>query len=314
MKRLTLSCLLLASFVHCLSHSCVLHSGTGNYADIMLVPALYGVEHPSKPWMAKFDACVYQREKQNESNYVINRSYEAGVYLRYIVDNYNELRSTTVFVQQDAFEEIGNVVSLLKPHFGWAPLNRKFVSHRDPSEWSTHNTSYAVHACWHALASDFDVQISKVVYPVVSFYCCSYFAISDVQIRKHPLAVYVKAYERLVTSTRCTNEPLWNGHNAISDNDKDTGAGAFEHLQHALLGGQDLDMHEFTDSDWCLRFKPGAIHTTPSVCLPPASRIFTALVLWRLGLRVIAVGKNRRGTFHLRFQSIVCRSAEPPLL
>lgn len=215
-------------------------------------------QYPAQPWHKRFNTCVYQRHNASAAAYVRNVAFEAGVYLRYIVDHYHALSAVTAFVQEDAGADVGARIGCLRTDapFGWAPLGGIFVAGRDLSIWRARGEATAVHACWSQLAADFGIYLPPGIEPAVSFYCCAYFAMTRAQIQRYSHATYRRAYERLVLQPHCHDGEAFAGVSVTRANDKDTSAGAFEHLQHALLGGQQLNMREFEAGDWCARFAP----------------------------------------------------------
>ena len=240
---------------------CVRFPGTpGNHEDLELVPAMWSTVYPSRPWHRLFQTCVYQRHDPSAPAFVPNQGFEAGIYLRYIVDHYDTLPSVIAFVQEDAGDDIGSQLSCLRLNhdWGWTPLNLYFFGTRDISMWRKFaGNGDAVHACWTRLAADFNVLLPVDADPVVSSYCCAYFAVTRDQVHRHSRASYVAAYERIVLATRCFSDTVWQGRNITNfGNDKDTSAGAFEHLQHTLLGGQSLRLEPFSQAEWCKRFLP----------------------------------------------------------
>jgi len=230
--------------------------------DLELVPAMWLTKYPSSSWHKEFKTCVYQRHNSNERSFVFNRGFEAGIYLRYIVDHYDSLPDIVAFVQEDATSDIGDRLACLRTNkdWGWTPLNMFFVEDRDLSIWRSRGVADAVHACWYNLAADFGIVLPTADDPVVSFYCCAYFAITRKQIRLHSRKSYASAYQRVVNLELCSTDEMWNGRSVPPNaGDKDTSAGAFEHLQHSILGGQPLRMTPFTNSDWCFRFLPSDV-------------------------------------------------------
>ena len=101
---------------------CVLHPGTLNAPqDLTVVPAMWVHDYPAQPWHSGFQTCVYQRKNESLRGYVSNKAYEAGVYLRFIIDHYNKLPAISVFVQEDALEDIGARVAHLRRDVDWSP-------------------------------------------------------------------------------------------------------------------------------------------------------------------------------------------------
>ena len=91
------------------------------------------------------------------------------------------------------------------------------------------------------------------------------------QLRKHPLSTYQRAYQMLVEQEQCYAGDSFEGHRLDyganeelrSTYQKHTGAGAFEHLQHALIGGQPLVMDAFSNEEWCARYQRGCGAASP---------------------------------------------------
>jgi len=230
---------------------------------------MFQTSYPAQAWHREYDTCEYQRHDSAKQAYVINRSYEGGLFLRYIVDHYHTLPDVVVFVQDDTDQSTLDIIRCLRRDvdWGWTPLSNFYVPERSVGMWAAFGFADAVHACWHALAGDFGLPISNHSWPVVSFYCCANVAVTSTQIRRNSYASYVAAYERLVLSPQCTTDPVWDGRQITNPgNDKVCGAGAFEHLQHFFLGGQPLLMAALTQADWCARLDPA--DTCPTVIAP----------------------------------------------
>ena len=225
---------------------------------VVVVPAFW--IKPRMPWLDGFNTCIYQRHSENAPSYVINKANEAGVYLRYIVDHYENLPQVVAFVQDDTDEDFGQRIGSLREDldWGWAPLDPKsFVSNRNLDIWRSQKNVDMVHACWVELGSIFGVNIPTTSDPIVSFYCCANFALTSTQIRKHPRSAYLEAYYKLVLRSSCSSNSTWNNRPLIPqpEDSKHANGGAFEHLNHALLGGQKLNMEPFGMKEWCLRYK-----------------------------------------------------------
>ena len=69
--------------------------------------------HPDAPTARGYTvAPMYQRRRPEAPGYVPNHGYEGGVYLRFVLDHYDNLPDVAVFVQADA-DAIGDVASRL---------------------------------------------------------------------------------------------------------------------------------------------------------------------------------------------------------
>ena len=246
-----------------LADACVLYPGIDESVQhgLHLVPAMWITQYPSSVWHTNFQTCVYQRHNEYAPAFVFNRGYEAGIYLRYVIDHYFSLPDIVAFVQEDASVEIGNRIACLRndTDWGWAPLHTQFISDRDLTIWRQEGFADATHACWSGLASDFNVSISLTSDPVVSFYSGAYFAVTRQALLRNTRAAYASAYARIVLADKCSSDKVWQGRPITNfGTSKGTSAGAFEHLQHVLIGGNPLQMAPYSQFDWCGRFVPNS--------------------------------------------------------
>lgn len=72
-------------------------------SPLVVVVASYDGIVSDAPWLVNSSAVtyvVYQRTKPDEPNYVPNIGYEAGVYLRFVLDHYDDLPDQTAFIQE----------------------------------------------------------------------------------------------------------------------------------------------------------------------------------------------------------------------
>lgn len=237
---------------------CIMHKGEDpSTSGIVLVPAMWVNSYPVKPWHREYDVCAYQRKNPTAPAYVPNLSFEAGIYLRYIVDHYHALPEIMIFIQEDAGPDEHMYMRCLRRDdlsWNWSPVTVHDYWQRGPEIWKN-ICEEDVHACWVALAADFNIELPTATLPRVGMYGRANFAITGEQVRRTPYASYLAAYTRLVLSPHCTKEDVWNGKPITKRcSDKDTGGCTFEHLHHALLGGQPLVMDRFTQKEWCARY------------------------------------------------------------
>ena len=254
---------------------CILHRGSvASHSGLVLVPAMWVHSYPASAWHTEFDTCAYQRHDPSAPAYVPNLSYEAGIYLRYIVDHYDRLPELIVFIQEDAGpDELDRIRCLQRSNassWGWSPVTLHDYWQRGPEIWKN-ICEEDVHSCWVGLASDFGIALPTAALPRVGMYGRSNFAVTGARLRETPLAAFRAAYRRLVLSPHCLQEEVWNGKPIVKRcSDKDNGGCTFEHLQHALLGRQPLMMPKFTQTEWCQRYGPSSsCHNSPCTINPP---------------------------------------------
>ena len=157
--------------------------------------------HPDAPTARGYTvAPMYQRRRPESPGYVPNHGYEGGVYLRFVLDHYDNLPDVAVFVQADA-DKIGDVPSRLgkvvtrqkeRGDVGYLPINvgwdgnfeQVYFHKRDPyQEWWSETSLRDVDKCWRTVAGWWGHEWPSETVPTVSGYCCNYFAASR---RKHP--------------------------------------------------------------------------------------------------------------------------------
>lgn len=104
--------------------------------------------------------------------------------------------------------------------------------------------------CWRDLLDAFGVRLPPKREPVASFYCCAQMAASRDMIRRHPRSAYENAYTLLGTAAACHSGELdWEALSVYASSrtrkwdapryNRHT-AGAWEHLNHVILGGEPL--------------------------------------------------------------------------
>ena len=130
-------------------------------------------------------APVYQRLDPVAPRYVPNFAFEAGVYLRFVVDHYDRLPDITAFLQGDAHERINHLGTRLsylaamlrkEPSVGYLPLNDMFVKDR-PASLLGDKYNLSVATCWKNVARWFGKPHAfGDAPPKVSMYASNYFA------------------------------------------------------------------------------------------------------------------------------------------
>ena len=208
--------------------------------------------HPDAPTARGYTvAPMYQRRRPESPGYVPNHGYEGGVYLRFVLDHYDNLPDVAVFVQADA-DKIGDVPSRLgkvatrqkeRGDVGYLPINvggdrnfeQVYFHKRDPyQEWWSETSLRDVDRCWRTVAGWWGHEWPSETVPTVSGYCCNYFAASREKIRATPLATWRKAYETLIERGECSPGA---GPVATRTDDKWQIAVTLEHMAHVMFGG-----------------------------------------------------------------------------
>ena len=255
---------------------CVMHLNKPE-DSFVVVPAMYKTVYPSKPWYTKFNVCEYQRKNSTVRGYVPNFAWEAGIYLRYIIDHYDNLPNTIVFLQEDTTDNVGNRLACLKPGFGFQPVFFGYFPDRYiPSHIATPYMGPLPHfqnviPCWKSILRDFDMpKIYDVGYQVkVANYCCAYFAAERDQIRRHPLSAYVNAYIRTMEADSCVwDDPVASKIQGDKFASSKIWATVWEHLWHVIIGGHPYETPRLLRhaKEWCNNWVPNGDICTSSPC------------------------------------------------
>ena len=194
-------------------------------------------------------APIYQRRHPDAPNFVPNHGYEGGVYLKFVVDHYDNLPDVAIFLQADA-DVLEDLPSRLKKvverqatrgDVTYLPLNagndfnpnQVYFHKRDPyQEWWQETSLRGIETCWRNVASWFGTEWGENEAPAVSGYCCNYFAASRENIRKTPLEVWQKAYHQLIELADCGGGPVKD-----RAEDKWKIGITLEHMAHVMFGG-----------------------------------------------------------------------------
>jgi hypothetical protein len=236
-----------------------------------------------------YSTFLYQKLYPNESNYIaVNRGTEAGVYLRYIVDHYDDLPDLMIFVhahpehhQPHWLEMIG----CINPNATYLNINFQNVC-RYTNNWK--KIEIWIEQCWRdvlkivwGLEDDLEefnkrVPTSKPI--LACFVTAQQFVINRNKVRARPLHVWKKLlkvigeqpachlgepdYENLyaykITHERVGPEPssLIEWDHPGSGYGAHTQGGAMEHLAHVVFGGYGLDMDYPNMDVICQHFLP----------------------------------------------------------
>jgi hypothetical protein len=141
---------------------------------------------------------------------VANFGTEAGVYLRFIVDHYDNLPNITVFVHgrpEHENTQWEQWMKCLRRNISYVSLCPTFVQQRTPLSLAhQHDRAHLVlwnEQCWRDLADIFRIRDrwARSKEPVVHTFARQTFAMSATYIRRIPLDVYQRAYEVVVRPT-----------------------------------------------------------------------------------------------------------------
>ena len=243
---------------------------------MVVVVATYDGVVSNAPWLVnstRLTYVIYQRTNPSKANFVPNVGFEAGVYLRFILDNYDDLPAHSVYIQDQP--EMHNRAWLewtrcLLPGTPYAPLVPTRLLTRDFRE-----VKDGLHAvaeqCFRNFLGTFGL-LEKLLVPMQkpthAYYGGDLFVVSREALRRHPRSAYRRA-DALVAGGdgRCHLGALdWDAlyakrqHHAKTveldeglERGKHTFA-AFERLQHVLFG--DLGLRAPYRFDWCAAFLP----------------------------------------------------------
>lgn len=244
----------------------------------VIVPALWHEWDNGWPqWVfdnSSWAVFLYQRHDPAAPLYVPNFGYEGCIYLRFIVDHYDDLPNRTVFIQAD-----------LDPHGEWLDWVRclpestpfvqlpvgGFIPDRSVDFFKPFVPHpFLIEECWRDLLGAFGIELPPREEPTVAFTPRAAFIASRSQIRRHPLASYEAALS-MICSPRCHSGPidvdrLWffaqqcpggstssercrqlaEEWRAVAEDparedinrNKDAAAMAFEYLLHVFIGGR----------------------------------------------------------------------------
>jgi len=219
----------------------------GKFALVVSVYKEWGENNEKVPGWANANASrdnyfvvqpFYQRIEANKPAFVMNKGFESGVYMRYIVDNYYNLPEAVIFVQADG---CGVDMNAILPHVtkeildqagGFLPLNCLKVMGRSVRMWGKH-----VDACWREVSKHFKLNLFEGSPPgsdfKINMVCCACFAVKRELLLSTPFEVWTSFYERSIVRGQCVEGQL------DIDEGKHETAGAFEHLAHVIFGRKD---------------------------------------------------------------------------
>ena len=184
----------------------------------------------------------YQRIEASKPAFVVNKGFESGVYMRYIVDNYHNLPEAVIFVQAHGCEVDMNAVlprvtlEILDQAGGFLPLNCLKVMGRSISMWGGEKGE-RVEACWREVSKHFELNLFEGFALgsdfQINMVCCACFAVKRELLLSTPFEVWNSFYERSIVKGQCIEGQL------DIDEGKHETAGTFEHLAHVIFGRKD---------------------------------------------------------------------------
>ena len=184
----------------------------------------------------------YQRIEASKPAFVVNKGFESGVYMRYIVDNYHNLPEAVIFVQADGCEVDMNAVlprvtlEILDQAGGFLPLNCLRFMGLSISMWAGERGE-RVEACWREISKHFELNLFEGFALgsdfQINMVCCACFAVKRELLLSTPFEVWNSFYERSIVKGQCIEGQL------DIDEGKHETAGTFEHLAHVIFGRKD---------------------------------------------------------------------------
>jgi hypothetical protein len=271
----------------------------------VIVPSIYNeYQYPHYPsWIMhgptldkyNYSVFVYQKLNASAPHYLShNRGTEAGVYLNYIVEHYDNFPDVAIFVHahpEDHQPHWLEMVGCIAPTATYMSLNDLYLN-RDTGVWG--DAALWVEQCWRDVLQiteglDKDPATFNRRHPhekplEISFYCCHQFILSRAMVHKRPLKVWKKLLTIIYEQDVChIGEPDYE-HNffyyansrqkvgpelpTIPNHDKPgkgygqhTQGGAMEHLAHVVFGHQPMVMPRNTMKEKCQNFLPNCPHS-----------------------------------------------------
>jgi len=234
----------------------------------------------------------YQRIEASKPAFVVNKGFESGVYMRYIVDNYHNLPEAVIFVQADGCEVDMNAVlprvtlEILDQAGGFLPLNCLKVMGRSISMWGGERGE-RVEACWREVSKHFELNLFEGFALgsdfQINMVCCACFAVKRELLLSTPFEVWNSFYERSIVKGQCIEGQL------DIDEGKHETAGTFEHLAHVIFGRKDRLWEPKCFDDFAIivnnedapgSLKQSEVHATDRVEKQPVTTVENADGSW----------------------------------
>eukprot|EP01041_Mallomonas_annulata_P007693 gene7693-15745_t len=195
----------------------------------VIIPAVFNEWDDGIPFWANspitekrfgYTTFVYQKKDPNKANYIpYNRGTEGGVYLKFIVDHYNNLPDIMVFVQANPLDHSPfflKLVRCISPNATYSSIN----SHpgydmnymcKNTSEWV--KIEVWVEQCWRdILQKTWNLEgnlnafhkILPITAPIrVCCTCCQQFFVSRAKVRERPHSFWKELYEIIGVQNAC---------------------------------------------------------------------------------------------------------------
>ena len=182
--------------------------------SVVAIPAVYSEwDDWLPPWYInpnKWNISVftYQRRDPKKEHYVPNMGGEAGVYLKFVIDFYDNLPDVSLFVHgrpDDHRPIMSNHLDwagCIKPNIlnGYHTVNILHIPRT--TEWFGKFELW-IEQCWRDLLAVVDIYPEPRKPIKVATYANQQFAITRDHLRRHPKKIYETLYEKIVLQGRC---------------------------------------------------------------------------------------------------------------
>jgi hypothetical protein len=155
---------------------------------------------------------IYDKENPNNPyNIPVNKGNEASVYLKYIIDYYDNLSDYTFFIHDDeyAWHHTGSIIDKYNEA---VKSNKKFYNINDKCHYNKRNSiskdKYTLLLKWYNNYIEEYIPINKVPNYndfIYNYYGSAQFLVHKDLIKNLPKEFYIKIYEWIIT----TDMPNW---------------------------------------------------------------------------------------------------------
>jgi hypothetical protein len=226
---------------------------------VMVVATLNGQLKPEDMRWAqntsRLTTVLYQRVDPHAPNYSPNFGFEAGVHIQFILENYHDLPNQTLFLQDGPAThnpQWHQWLGCLREDAQYAPFVLRREMRKGLDEWDLCcNADALVEQCFRDTLAIFNLSrlLPPRQRPAIGYYPGEMYLASATQLRRHPRAAYAAMHAMTAGGDgRCHAGPLqWELLNTSRRADtlafdspgmsKHTSGGAWEHLQHIIVGG-----------------------------------------------------------------------------
>jgi hypothetical protein len=261
---------------------------TVNTLTKVVVPSIYREYFPNHPFPSWFrnvqiqekhnyTVSYYQKNFPEKPNYIAkNRGTEGAVYLRYIIDHYDDFPDIAIFVHAHPEAHSPNWLPMLdciSPNATYLSINYGEPGSwmvRDSEMWETHGgAALWMEQCWRDLLritwkDDFSQNRTTLTFEeyvppkkqlFISAHCCQQFILSREMVHKRPLSVWKHLFSMINEQDQCHlgspnytelyNHKLYHINKGpepqVIDNHEFSNAnliqgGSMEHLAHVIFG------------------------------------------------------------------------------